>query len=96
MIDTQLTPVRFPEANKNLLKPSDMTDEECSNLWVYTDGAECVSCWKLTLKQRISALFHGKIWLGVLSGYTQPPVWLDCGKTVFITEERKANDLSGM
>lgn len=84
MTKTQLTPTKFPETNKNLLKPDSMTDEECSSLWVYTDGRECISCWQLTLRQRLTALIHGKIWLGVLSGYTQPPVWLDCDKTVFI------------
>ena len=79
--------IKFKQANKNLLKPDSMTDEECSSLWVFTDGRQCVSCWKLNLKQRLSALFFGRIWLSVLSGYTQPPVWLDCTKTVF--EERK-------
>ena len=75
--------VKFPEANKNLLKPENMTDEECSSLWVYTDGRECISCWKLSFTQRIKAVLFGKIWLSVLSGQTQPPVWLDCDKTIF-------------
>lgn len=75
--------IKFKQANKNLLKPDSMTDEECSSLWVFTDGRQCVSCWKLNLKQRLSALFFGRVWLSVLSGYTQPPVWLDCTKTVF-------------
>lgn len=79
-----LKPVKFPEANKNLLKPDSMTDEECSSLWVYNDGKECVSCWHLNWKQRILAIIFGKIWLSILSGHTQPPVWIDCGKTVFI------------
>lgn len=83
----QIEPIKFPEANKNLLKPDNMTDEECSSLWVYTDGRECVSCWKLNFRQRLSVLIHGKIWLGVLSGYTQPPVWLDCNNTVFVEGE---------
>ena len=75
--------VKFPEANKNLLKPENMTDEECSSLWVYTDVRECISCWKLSFTQRIKAVLFGKIWLSVLSGQTQPPVWLDCDKTIF-------------
>ena len=81
-----LSPTKFPEANKNLLKPSSMTDEECSALWVYTDGRQCISCWRLTLRQRLKALLHGKVWLSVLSGQTQPPVWLDCDKTIFIEQ----------
>lgn len=83
-----LSPTKFDEANRNL-KPENMTDEECSSLWVYSDGSQCISCWKMTWKQRISALLHGRIWLSVISGYTHPPVWLDCGKTVFIKEDKK-------
>lgn len=78
-----MIPIKFPEANKNLTKPNDMTDSECRSLWVYTDGKQCISCWKLSWRQRIKALLFGKVWLSVLSGGTQPPVWLDCDKTVF-------------
>lgn len=78
-----MKPIKFKQANKNLLKPDSMTDEECSSLWVHTDGKQCLSCWKLNFKQRISALIFGKVWLCVLSGSTQPPVWLNCTKEVF-------------
>ena len=82
-----MKPVKFKEVNKNLLKPNSMTDEECSSLWVYSDGQQCVSCWKLGWKERLTALFFGKVWLGILSGNTQPPVWLACTDTVFEKEE---------
>lgn len=78
-----MTPIKFKEANRNLSKPPNMTDAECSSLWVYSDGIQCISCWKMSWKQRIKALLFGKVWLSVLSGSTQPPVWLDCDKTVF-------------
>ena len=78
-----LMPVKFPQANRNLTKPANMTDEECHSLWVYTDGSQCISCWKLTFWQKLAVLFHGTIWLSVLSGGSQPPVWLACDKTVF-------------
>ena len=78
-----MKPIKFDEANKNLLKPQNMTDEECSSLWVFTDGQQCISCWKMSFKQRLSALIHGKVWLSVCSGQTQPPVWVDCCNTVF-------------
>lgn len=42
-----MKPIKFEQANKNLLKPESMTDEECSSLWVYNDGRECISCWRL-------------------------------------------------
>lgn len=78
-----MKPIEFKQANKNLLKPDSMTDEECSSLWVYTDGRQCMSCWKLSFKQRLSALIFGKVWMSILSGSTQPPVWLDCTREVF-------------
>lgn len=83
-----MKPIKFKEATKNLLKPENMTDEECSSLWVYNDGQECVSCWRLTWKERIKALLFGKVWLGVLSGFTQPPVWMVCDKTVFTQKDK--------
>lgn len=47
-----------------------------------------MSCWRLTWKERIKALLFGKVWLGVLSGFTQPPVWMVCDKTVFTQEDK--------
>ena len=81
-----MLPIKFKEANMILLKPESMTDEECRSLPVFIDGVECVSCWKLSWKERLSALVFGKIWLFVLNGKTQPPVRLACSDTVF-TEE---------
>jgi hypothetical protein len=82
-----MEPVKFKEANKNLLKPHSMTDEECASLWVFTDGQQCVSRWYLTWKDRLRILFYGHVWLAVHSGVTQPPVRLDSDRTVFQTEE---------
>lgn len=53
-----------------------MTDKECASLHVWSDGNQCVSCWKPTFKERLNILFGGKVWLGVLSGKTQPPVFV--------------------
>lgn len=36
--------IKFSQANKNLSKSDSMTDEECSSLWVFTDGKQCISC----------------------------------------------------
>jgi hypothetical protein len=82
-----MKPVYFKEATQELKKPSSMTDEQCSSLFVFqSPEGTCISCWTVTFWQRIKFLFHGKIWLGVHSGKTQPPVWIDCTKTVFIKE----------
>lgn len=72
-----MKPIKFKEATKVLQKPSTMTDAECASLHVWTDGKECVSCWKPTIKERVRILFGGKIYLGILSGCsTQPPVFV--------------------
>lgn len=81
-----MKPIKFKEANKDLLKPDGMTDKECGSLPVFSDGTQCISCWKMSWKQRFSALFRGKVWLSVMSPNTQPPVWLQCYKTPFIKE----------
>lgn len=83
-----LDAMKFKEANRCLTKPENMTDEECKSLWVFCDGQVCISCWKLNIVQRLRVLFVGHIWLGVLSGETQPQVWIDTKKTVFVKEEK--------
>lgn len=82
-----MKPVHFKEVTNVLAKPASMTDDECSSLPIYTDGVECVSCWKMSWKERIKALLFGKIWLLIMSGHTQPPVLLVCEDTVFEKEE---------
>lgn len=79
-----MEPIKFPEANKVLHKPQNMTDEECGALYVHNDGVYNLSCWKPTFKERLSILFFGKVWLFVMSGSTQPPVALEGKKTVFM------------
>jgi hypothetical protein len=82
-------PIYFKESNIELKKPNSMTDEECGSLYIHrTEDGQCISLWSASLWTRIKFLFHGKIWLGVLSGKTQPPVWLDMTKTVFEDEKK--------
>jgi len=83
-----MKPIKFKQSNTELSKPESMTDEECSSLPVCrTDDGTCISCWKASFLDRVKFLFHGKIWLGVVSGTTQPPVWLDCTRTVFTNQK---------
>lgn len=79
-----MKPINFPESNCVLSKPKDMTDEECGHLFIHRTGQQCISCWKLTLLERINILLFGRIWLWVWSGDTQPPVALDARKTIFV------------
>lgn len=71
-----MKPIEFPGMNTDLKKPANMTAEECSSLPCFRDGAQVISCWKLTFIERLRALRTGKIWLTVISGATQPPVAL--------------------
>ena len=76
-----MKPIRFPQANRNLLKPEGLTDEQCGSLPVYADGSRCISCWQMSWKERLQALVFGRVWLFVWMGQTQPPVaivaWMD-------------------
>lgn len=83
-----MKPNKFKEATIELKKPASMTDEECGSLHIYQgEDGTCVSLWRASFWERIKFLFHGNLWLGVHSGKTQPHVWLNCTKTVFIKNE---------
>lgn len=71
-----MKPIDFPQSTKVLQKPGTMTDAECASLHVWNDGKQCVSCWKPTAWERVKILFGQNIWLGVIAGKTQPPVFL--------------------
>jgi len=69
-----MKPVDFPQANRTLLRPESMTDDECGSLNVLTDGKHCVSLWHPSIRERLSILLFGRVWLWVYSGDTMPPV----------------------
>ena len=71
-----MRPVEFDEQNGTLSKPPSMTDEECLPLPVFRDGKDVISCWELNKEDLEEINKTGKIYLGILSGNTQPPVWL--------------------
>lgn len=77
-----MKPIDFKQSTKVLQRPSTMVESECQSLPVWCDGKQCVSCWKPTFKERLNVLFRGKVWLGVLSGKTQPPVFIS-GESIF-------------
>ena len=71
-----MKPIEFKEQNRILSKPDSMTEEECSSLPVFTNGNECISLWQLS-EEELQKIQETKcIWLGVVSGITQPPVFL--------------------
>lgn len=80
---SQMKPIDFPQSTKVLQRPENMLDEECKPLPIWSDGKQCVSCWRPTLKERVRILMSGKVWLGVAAGNTQPPVYIT-GETPFV------------
>ena len=84
-----MKPTDFKQSTKVLQRPSTMAESECQSLPVWCDGKQCVSAWKPSLRERLNILFGGKVWLGVLSGNTQPPVFIS-GEKVFAKASIKA------
>lgn len=82
-----MTPEKFPEKNRTLAAPDGM--DNCGPLDVYADSKTCLSCWRLSWRERLSVLFFGRVWLWVRFGGTQPPVSLLAARTVF---EKKRDD----
>ena len=70
-----MSPIEHRFANVTLNAPTGKEDEVLP-LPVYTDGEQCISCWQMSWRERLSALFFGRVWISVLSGRTQPPIWL--------------------
>jgi hypothetical protein len=78
-----MNPATFKHHTQILTRPQSMTDEECGPLPIFGDGQQCISLWKMSLRERFSALIFGKVWLWVWSGRTQPPVALEARREIF-------------
>ena len=87
-----MKPVHFKQSNRQLEPPPDFTPDQTvlsiEPLSVWTDERQCVSCWRMSWKERIYALLFGKVWCAVLSGDTQPPIYLESHPNYFrVTNE---------
>lgn len=69
-----MKPIEFEEQNSVLLKPDDMTDDECTSLPCFKDGINVVSKWELTENELIHIQKTKCIYVTVLSGRTSPPI----------------------
>ena len=69
-----MKPVQFKESTKVLTAPDGMPN--CATLDVWCDGKQCISKWKPSFRDRVKILFGASLWLGVMSGKTQPPVFV--------------------
>ncbi|RSK50099.1 hypothetical protein [Hymenobacter rigui] len=85
------TPINFPEANAVLQKPANMTDEECCSLPILrTDDGQCISQWQLGPEELISINQTHCVTIGLLSGHTQPPMWVQ-GSAPALEQTNKSN-----
>jgi hypothetical protein len=81
-----MKPASFKHSNKTLQPSGARYSENVSGvepLQIWTDGEQCVSCWKMNWKERLIALILGRVWIAVLSGETQPPIYAEVGKNYF-------------
>jgi len=78
-----MKPVGFKYQNR-VLQPSGKEYSENVTgvvpLPVWTDGEQCVSCWRMSWRERLSALLFGRVWLALLSGETQPPALVQASR----------------
>ena len=73
-----MKPIEFKQSNLTLIGGGKIKD-----LPVYRGGDHIVSCWKMSLKEKLSALLFGKVWLIVKSRKTQPPMKMHCERKGF-------------
>jgi hypothetical protein len=89
-------PVGFPEFNRSLGKPKDWDPTahgDCDVLPVWTDGAVCISCWRLTPDELMEILQTGRIWIRVYSFRDTQPALMVHTENPFVTapEEPEAS-----
>mgnify|MGYP001095557830 CR=1 FL=1 len=87
-----MKPVKFKHHNQLLGPPPGMNENECMTLPVFTDGKQCLSCWELSDEEIKEIIETKRIWLAVMSGNSQPPVWLSTAENVLI--ESPNNEIS--
>jgi len=70
-----MKPIEFTESMYVLAAPKNQ-EKEVDPLPVYSDKQKCISCWELTDEEIEIIKKTKRVYLGVLSGKTQPPVFL--------------------
>lgn len=79
-----MQPHNFDEANAILAPPRHRDDTR--PLAVHRTGDQQISCWRLSWRERLSALLFGRCWLYVVGGH--PPVAMTAARTVFPRRRR--------
>ena len=69
-------PVEFNGANKILQPPKNYDKEQVIPMYVFTNGIICVSKWKLSEEALKEVKETGCLFVSLISGYTQPPIFI--------------------
>ena len=82
-----MNPVIFEGSNKTLQPTGEVTYSDSvvgiSPLPIWTDGEQCVSCWSMSWRERLSAVVFGRVWVAALTGQIQPPMCVLAEKNYF-------------
>ncbi len=78
-----MKPVDFKYSNTVLAKPETWTDEQCGPLPIFRDDAQSISLWTMSLRERLSALIFGRVWVFVYNRGHQPPISLSVERNIF-------------
>lgn len=69
-------PVDWYGTNKNLVAPKDTTKEQVCDLPIFTNGVVCISHWQLSEEALKYVNETGCIYVSLISGASQPPVFI--------------------
>ena len=81
-----MRPVQFKHAIGELHPSGKQYSDNVTSvepLPVWTDGEQCVSCWQMSWRERLCALLFGRVWIAVLTGQTQPPIYAQASREYF-------------
>lgn len=70
-----MKPTFFAHANNVMKRPERMTDEECSDLSVYRDDKQVISCWQPTNEERTKIAMGAPVYVYVF-GQGMPPLFI--------------------
>ena len=74
-----MKPLDFEGADTILGAPPGWDKEKhgpCEGLPIMRRDGVCISCWKLTWREKLKVIFGGYVFCHVASGETQPPIAL--------------------
>jgi len=69
-------PVKFEGSNVKLKKPPNMDDLQCTELPIFKNGVNCVSCWEFSEEEIEYILKNKRIYVSIWSGPSQPPLFV--------------------